>query len=331
MVVAAIGVLKDQSAESIISPRTPRAIYFSDSVYVGFIPDATLLEIATIDPKAGVVFYTLQQAPGARPRLVTNTDCVQCHSTAATFGIPGLFLRSVFTRPDGQMAPNTRSFITAHSSPFPERWGGWYVTGQFAGAPHMGNAVLRQGDDNMSFDRGGDILASAGVGFDRERYPSAESDVVALLVLNHQVQMHNLIGQLRAASNHGVPLEATVEALVRYGLFADEAPLPGPVTGSSTFRQDFERLGPRDVAGRSLRQFDLTTRLFRFPASFLFYSDDFRDLPLNARTAAIGRLDAVLAGRDRSEVFSHLTDQDRAATRAILIETLPIFAAQVQP
>lgn len=315
----------------LISPLTPRAIYFSDTTYVGFIPNAPLLEIATVDPKVGVVFYTIAQSPGARPRLVTNADCVQCHATAATAGIPGLLLRSVFARPDGQMAQDTRGFLTDHASPFRDRWGGWYVTGKVSAAVHMGNSFVRQGDGQMSFERGGATVASTGAQINRDRYLETGSDVVALLVLGHQVQMHSLIGQLRDLANRREPFDAAVDAIVRYALFADEAELPGPVTGSSTFTRDFEQLGPRDRAGRSLRQFDLRTRLFRIPVSFLLYADEFRGLPSPARTAVLARLEEVLSGRDRSDAFGRLSAVDRAAARAMLIETLPIFAAHARP
>lgn len=313
----------------VINPRTPRALYFNDTVYVGYVPDGSLLELAAVDPRAGTVFYTITQTPGARPRLVINTDCVQCHATSATLGPPGLLLRSVFARPDGQMAPLTRSFLTDHRSPIRQRWGGWYVTGSVAGAGHMGNAFLSQDTDEASFVRNRQSVAAVTGRFDSARYLTRHSDVVALLVLDHQVQMHNLIGRLRSSANQGLPLERDVEELVRYALFADEAEWSGPVSGSSAFTEEFERLGPRDGTGRSLRQFDLKTRLFRYPCSFLLYSPEFAGLPPDARTAALARLDDVLSGRDRSEPFSRLTVADLSATRDILMETLPTYAAYV--
>jgi hypothetical protein len=322
---------KTSLQSQVITSRTPRALYFNDTVYVGYVPDGTLLELAAVDPRAGAVFYTISQSPGARPRLVTNADCVQCHATPATLGLPGFLLRSVFVRPDGQVAPNTRSYLTDHTSPLWERWGGWYITGTIPGPGHMGNAFLRQGEDESTFDRRGATASTLLGQFDRARYLSPESDVVALLVLDHQAQMHNLISRLRYTVSQGLPLGADVEALVRYALFDDEAPLPGPITGTTSFAADFERLGPHDASGRSLRQFDLKTRLFRYPCSFLLYSDEFTGLPGEARSAVLARLDAVLSGRDASGTFSRLSAADRAALREILTETLPGFAALPRP
>lgn len=321
---------KTSLQSQVIRSRTPRALYFNDTVYVGYVPDGTLLELAAVDAQAGVVFYTISQTPGARPRLVTNAECIQCHATPATLGLPGFLLRSVFVRPDGQVVPNTRSFLTDHTSPIGERWGGWYVTGTMSGPGHMGNAFLRQGEDEASFDRRGDTAATLLGQFDSARYLSPESDVVALLVLNHQAQMHNLISRLRYVASQGLPLAPDVEALVRYALFADEAPLPGSISGPTSFATDFERLGPHDGSGRSLRQFDLKTRLLRYPCSFLLYSDEFTGLPPDARSAVFARLDAVLSGRDTGGGYAHLSAADRTAVREILTETLPGFAGQLR-
>jgi hypothetical protein len=80
-----------------ISPRSPRALYFNDDVYVGWIPNAPLMEFASVDPKLGTVFYTLDQEQVGTPRLERRTtDCVLCHDGASTGGVPGLMLRSVY-------------------------------------------------------------------------------------------------------------------------------------------------------------------------------------------------------------------------------------------
>src|SRR5947209_11611205 len=44
-----------------ISPQMPRAIYFNDDTYVGWVNHGQFIEIATVDPKTGPVFYTLDQ------------------------------------------------------------------------------------------------------------------------------------------------------------------------------------------------------------------------------------------------------------------------------
>lgn len=311
-----------------ITPRTPRAIYFNDDVYVGFVPDGRVLEISAVDPRRGAIFYTLTHSPQASLRLVTNVECVQCHTTPATRGIPGHLLRSVFVSGDGRLAPRTRSFLTDHRSPIEERWGGWYVTGTAGGHTHMGNAFLRFGEDETSFDRTrGTSITSVANRIDRSRYPSSESDIVALMVLGHQVHMHNLIAQLHHMAGNGEPTATYVEELLRYMLFVDEAPLHGPVTGTTTFGGMFEGQGPADSKGRSLRQFDLRTRLFRYPCSYLIYSEAFQALPPPVKGQVYGRLVDVLAGRDTSPEFASITAGDRTAIAEILRETDPQFAA----
>jgi hypothetical protein len=313
-----------------ITPQTPRAIYFNDDVYAGFVPDGRLIELSAVDPEIGPVFYTLTQSPAARPHLVTNTDCIQCHAIPATMSLPGYLVRSVFARPDGQVAPRVRSFLTDHRSPMHERWGGWYVSGTFGGDMHMGNAVLREGQEEADFDRApGTRMASVASHFRSERYPAGESDVVALMVLEHQTRMHNLIAKLHYDSARALPLDADIEEWLRYALFVDEAPLNGPVAGPTTFAADFERRGPEDSRGRSLRQFDLHARLFRYPCSYLIYSDAFLALPMSVKQQIYRRLDDILADRDTDPAFAKLTPGDRGAILEILRATHREFAAAV--
>jgi hypothetical protein len=208
-----------------------------------------------------------------------------------------------------------------------ERWGGWYVTGTFSGDVHMGNAVLRNGEDDAAFDRApGTNMKNVASHFRSERYLSSESDVVALMVLEHQAHMHNLLTKLHYDASQALPLDADIEDLLRYALFVDEAPLKGPVAGTTTFAADFERRGPKDPQGRSLRQFDLRTRLFRYPCSYLIYSDAFLSLPTAVKQRIYGRLGDILSGRDRSEAFARLQPADRTAIAEILRTTHPEFA-----
>lgn len=311
-----------------ITPQTPRALYFNDDVYAGFVPDGRLIELSAVDPDIGPVFYTITQSAGARPHLVTNADCAQCHATPATMSLPGYLVRSVFPGPDGQVAPRVRSFLTDHRSPIEERWGGWYVTGTFSGDLHMGNAVLRSGEDESSFDRApGTNMKNVAAHFRSERYPSAASDVVALMVLEHQAHMHNLLTRLHYDASQGQPVTADIEDLLRYALFVDEAPLKGPVTGTTAFATEFEQRGPKDSQGRSLRQFDLRTRMFRYPCSYLVYSDAWLSLPPSVKQQIYGRLGDILSGRDVSEAFRRLQLPERRAIAEILEATHPEFAA----
>ena len=319
-----------------INPGTPRAIFFNDNTYAGFLPDGSLMELSAVDPERGAVFYTLDQSKGSKPRLVRNEDCVQCHATPATLGVPGHMVRSVFTRPDGTVAVRAKSFLTDHRSPIEDRWGGWYVTGNLERDLHMGNAFLRDTDDPAAFDRKpGTAVKELGGRFHDDRYLSHHSDVVALLVLEHQTHLHNLLARLQydarrqdvgeAANIEATPLAAQIDEVLRYILFADEAPLKGKITGSSTFTAEFETRGPRDKKGRSLRQFDLKTRIFRYPCSYLIYSEAISALPKRVKQRLYDRLAEILSARAPDS--TKLTPADRQAIAEILRDTHPEFAA----
>jgi hypothetical protein len=111
--------------------------------------------------------------------------------------------------------------------------------------------------------------------------------------------------------------------LVKHLLCCDEAPLAGPVTGTSGFAQDFAARGPSDKRGRSLREFDLNRRIFKYPCSFLVYTKAFDGLPTEAKGYVYRRLWEVLTGSDTSKDFAHLTPEDRTAIREILRDTKP--------
>jgi hypothetical protein len=116
---------------------------------------------------------------------------------------------------------------------------------------------------------------------------------------------------------------AAVDELVDYLLFVEEAPLPHPIRGSSGFAEKFAASGPRDAKGRSLRDFDLTSRLMRYPLSYMIYSPGFAGLPDEVRSAVRARIDDVLSGKDANKKYAHLTPPVRAAIRDILADTMP--------
>jgi hypothetical protein len=188
--------------------------------------------------------------------------------------------------------------VTDHRTPFEERWSGWYVTGRADGAGHGGNAVAL--DPMGSIASGGEDLLSLVTKFDVSPYLAETSDIVALMTLEHQTQAGNLITRLgwEARLAESEDLGARVDELVRYLLFADEVPLPGPIRGTSTFVETFSRRGPRDSKGRSLRDFDLETRLFRYPLSYTIESEAFDALPDAVRDEVYRKLRRALAVRD---------------------------------
>lgn len=261
-----------------ISPRNPRAIYFNDTVSVGYVPEGTVLEIAATDPRQGVIFYTLDTQKTERPQFARREVCLNCHQGPATQGVPGVLVGSVFPNADG--APSrTAALITDHRTPFADRWGGWFLDSLQPGTRM--NAVAPDPAEP-------ETLAPVPKLFSKARYPVGTSDPVAMLILEHQTQMTNLLTRLGWSVRIGSE-DADIEAVVRYMTFADEAPLPRAIP-LSKFAKSFSGRGPRDSKGRSLRDFDLQTRLFRYPLSYLIYSPQFDALPEGVREEIYRRL-----------------------------------------
>lgn len=336
-----------------ISPQNPRAIYFNDEVYVGWVRGSSLLEISTTDPELGAAFYTFQMIP-RRINLRRETDrCLACHKIPMTQNVPGHAVRSLLTRETGTINSLERAYVTDHTSPIGERWGGWYVTGDLGGMTHMGNKFLD-----------GDRLVPIGGQPDRKdlrddlsaaEWPVPTSDVVALMVMEHQTQAQNTFTR----ANHDVAealrnerrrvererdertaadapesvafrpaddlIDEAAKRILDALLFADEAILHAPVRGSSSFVEDFSRRGPFADDGRSLREFDLETRMFRYPLSYLIYSESFGALDPVLKERVYAKLGDVLRHRDGADEYPHLRVADRESILAILRDTKEDF------
>jgi len=310
----------------IINARNPRTIFFNDSTAVGWMAGG-LIEVASLDPKQGANFYLLpQQTTPPLRQLARDTRCLACHCSTATLGVPGFLVRSIPSLPNGMIMPWLGNYTTDHRSPLAERWGGWYVTGR--GGRHLGNAPItdRSLQDVRIDDANLNVTSLTGR-FDAQRYLSPHSDIVALLVFDHQMRMMNLLTRLgwearilEDEGGNGAALNDVVSETVDYMLFVDEAVLEG-ARGTSGFAERFGALGPRDRKGRSLRDLDLQHRLFRYPCSYMIYSEAFDALPQTARNAVYSRLLEVLSGEDTSAKYTHLSPSDRLAILEILRET----------
>ena len=326
-----------------ISPRTPRALYFNDQVALGYVQDGDVFELAGLDPKQGVNFYTMDMEKADKPEFVRRSECLQCHQGVATLGVPGILVSSVYPGADGMPAFRGASMITDDRSSLDHRWGGWYVTGTHGSQHHMGNAVGHdRAHPEMLDTQGTQNLTSLAGKFDTSKYLAPVSDIVALMTLEHQTRMTDLMIRLgwdeRMAEHDGklddagkAHLNAEVEELVTYMLFADEAKLFDPIAGVSTFTQTFPQRGPRDPQGRSLRDFDLKTRMFKYPLSYMIYSPAFDSMPDLARDRVYQRLYEVLTGKDQSETYARLSPGDRKAVLEIVRATksnLPAYWAK---
>jgi hypothetical protein len=335
-----------------ITPKTPRAIYFNDDVYVGFCLRGDMLEVSAVDTNIGTAFYTLDQEPADRVRFQRRAEsCLACHATAATGNVPGLLVRSVFTDRAGQPVLSAGTFRTTHASPLAERWGGWYVTGTHGGQPHMGNWVVENTRDPAAEGNAtGQNVIRLADRFTVANYLTPHSDVVALMVLEHQVEGHNRIARAMIADRQSRYYETELnkslgepagrkwdsattriknagDRLAEYLLFGEETKLTAAVAGTSDFAKEFAARGPFDKKGRTLREFDLKTRLFKYPCSYLVYSKTFAQLPADVKACTLLRLHEVLTGNDQSPAYAHLTAGDRAAILEILRDTLPDLPA----
>lgn len=312
-----------------ISPRNPRAIYFTDDVAVGWVRGGDGYEIAATDPNDGVVFYTLGAQKSDRPQLARRDVCLKCHQGSATLGVPGIFVGSVFPNPLGTPY-RLDSIITDHRTAFKDRWGGWYINAKRGEQPDRANAVAPDPADPEALDsEGARNLTSLIRKFDPTGYLSPVSDIVALMTFEHQTQITNLITRVNWEQRLGMSVDGDIEAMVEYMLFADEAPLREPVEGVSTFTATFPERGPRDRRGRSLRDFDLKTRLFRYPLSYMIYSAEFNALPSEVKQRVYRRLNEVLSNQDQSEKFARLSEDDRRAILEILRDTKPDWPGHV--
>ena len=326
-----------------INPRNPRAIYFNDDTYVGWVPGAPLLEISTAVPGGTAAFYTLRQQPSARPRLLRDrASCLQCHESRRTLGVPGHLTRSVYPARDGLPHFQHGTVDIDHATAISQRWGGWYVTGSIP-LPHRGNAVGP--DDSFAEFTAGLLGQPYERFFKPARYPTPHSDVVAHLVLAHQTKVHNAIAraghEARTATAYraemsrlfGEPspsllasvkrrIERPAELLLRDLLLVGEARLQGPITGDSGFAEEFQAISGRDGSGPSLRELELESRLLRHSCSYLIRSPAFAALPERVRRYVKRRIAEILDGTDESGDFGHIGAAQRTSLRAVL-DSLP--------
>ena len=334
-----------------INPSNPRALFFNDRVALGWVRDAELIEVAAHDAKLGMVFYSLEQRPAARPEFKREFKCLGCHVTGDTLGVPGLMMFSTRVDPADQHATVT---VMDQRIPLAARWGGWFVTGSSGRARHMGNQTpvlqaARQGASDAA-------LASVEGLFEPDGYRKMSSDIAALLTFSHQTHMTNLLtraawearaadpaehpplsGSPGAAASVGprpaamrlveTMMRGIADEVVDYMLFVDEAPLPDAVRSRSGFVERFSGAGPRDRQGRSLYELDLNTRLMKYPCSYLIYSPAFDALPDLAKAPVYRRMWDVLSGAVREPRYATLSLADRQAVVEILKDTKPDLPA----
>jgi hypothetical protein len=341
---------QNSSQGPLIGMKNPRALYFADAAAIGFVRGGKYLEVATQDPRQGVIFYTLDQTPTDAPQFKRDDQCLACHLSWNTRGVPGFFIVSMLTLPDDKNA-YASGFVSNHTTSFDMRWGGWYVTGNLGSIRHMGNVAVST--TTTPADAAARRVDSLDGRFDLTGYLTPYSDVAALLVLEHQTHIANLITRLGwearleaydartgaapipsasvAAKGKTSRVENAAADLVDYALFVYETPLPDKIRGSSGFAEKFSALGPADGKGRSLRQLDLDRRLMRYPCSYMIYSDAFDALPATAKDQVYRRMWQVLSGQDKDARYAVLSPADRQAIVEILRSTKKDLPGYFQP
>lgn len=312
-----------------IDPANPRVVYFNDAVIVAWVRGG-FVELASHDPRRGMVFYRLDQRittyrqRGDRESPFTRReDCLRCHMSATTQGVPGVLLRSVFPSPSGVPIYRAPAYDTDGRMPFDKLWGGWYVTGDSGPAPHMGNLVAADEAHPEAMLKTTPVhLDSLEGKCNPKTRLTPYSDIAALLVFEHQVRMMNLLthagweSRIALAETHSLTerARAALDELADDMLFTGEAPLRGEIKGTSGFTEAFASRGPRDSKGRSLRDLSLHGRLLRYPCSYMIYSAAFDALPEEAKEAVYRRMWQTLASKPSAE---------RQALIEILRETKP--------
>jgi hypothetical protein len=313
----------------LISPANPRALFFNEDVYVGYIPGGRI-EVVSLDPALGGIYYIFDIPRGNEPlRAERSARCMNCHADEDTGYVPGLVVKSVMPGPHGGSLDAYRQGQTGHGVPFKDRFGGWYVTGYRGAAEHLGNFIGRLSPEGLT-----KIPIVPGQLFDFSRYPVPTSDILPQLMHEHQAGFVNRMVaatyRTRELEKEGPPdaagaaeLEKIARSLTRYLLFADEAPLPpGGIAGDPAFKADFLRSRHVAAGGASLKDLDLKTRLFRNRCSYMIYSAAFRGLPPTMKQRVYRRLGEALNVSAPDAEYAFLPPVEKQTIRGILRATL---------
>jgi hypothetical protein len=341
---------KTSHQNGLISPRTPRVVYFGDNAYVGYCVGG-VIEVTTIDPELGPIFYVIDPTTPARQPLQFQREqsCLSCHGGTFETGVPGVLVRSVFPNDQGHPIMSQGSTLVDTTTPFEERWGGWYVTGTHGDSIHRGNVIAEELEDGIQVDfEDGANVEDLSQLIDTRPYLRETSDIVALMVLEHQTSTQNILTRAAHTARRAIHMQVTLqralgekvrrapegsarriidncaEDVLDAILFKDEAELPeGGIEGDPAFQEAFTAEAPTSSDGRSLKDFRLLHRLFKYRCSYMVYSETFEHLPSALKATVFQRLGQILEGQDPSLRYDYLSESERGHIRRILGETLP--------
>ena len=313
----------------LIHPTNPRALYFNDEVYVGYVPGGRI-EIAAIDPALGPVFRIFRPALTGRPEFTRSERCMNCHAGRTSQQVPGFVAESVICTTTGASLDGFRREQVGHTIPLSLRLGGWHVTGAHERGGHLGNLMGEAAPGGYRR-----VPVPPGTLFDWARYPASTSDLLPHLIHEHQLGFHNLVTlavyrtrDALAAGNGILPaedrpmLDDLARQLVRYLLFAGEAALPATgIQPDAAYLRDFQARRIATASGASLRELDLRTRLLRHRCSYMIHTPGFTALPAEFKTRVLAGLTAALREENGPPDFAYIPAAEKRAIRAILRET----------
>lgn len=315
----------------IINPRNPRALYFNEDTYVGWVPGG-LIEIIAADPQMGPMFYVFNRLrPGGPvPDVQRSQKCMNCHAGNATRRLPGLIAESLLVSRAGSSLETYRRDVQGHQIPLEDRFGGWHLTGEH----HLPSTRANM----MGVPSGGKtekVPVPPGQFSDLSLHLLPTSDILPHLIHEHQIGFENRLvyaiytlrqlkhegkGMLDAAAK--AEIEERAQELARYIMFADEAKFPAQgMIGDAAYTQDFLRDRKATKAGLSLKDLDMKTHIFKHRCSFMLYTDTWREAPKELKERVYYHMAGYLREQPDAQ-HAHLAPGERRAIRDILKETV---------
>jgi len=318
----------------IINPRNPRALYFNEDTYVGFVPNGKV-EVISMDPTHAAIFYIFDglRPGGALPNIARSEKCFNCHAGNATRRVPGLIAESLLPMASGASLETYRRDEQGHQIPLEQRFGGWHLTGGHH-IPTTHANLMGVATEAGKFDK---VSAKPGEMWDIDRHLLPTSDILPNLLHEHQLGFENrvfhaayVMRQLLADGRGSLPFSAKAEVeklaeeLARYVLFSDEAKLPREgIEGDTNFMRDFARNRKPAKSGLALKDFDLKSRIFKHRASYMLYTESWEKLPTVLKDRVYYKMAEGLREQNPGPIGAHIPVEEKRAIRSILKETLP--------
>ena len=182
-----------------------------------------------------------------------------------------------------------------------------------------------------------DLSIPPGTFFNWNRYLVPQSEVIANLILEHQVGFINrclgatyrlreffLLQESKDPTKRKDRVAQEAARIVEYALFSDEVPLPKPISfENSAFAKDFQSKGD------PLRQLNLKDRLMERRCSYMIGCLAFQGLPGELKDVVFSQIKAAMT-MPRSKLtakFSYFGETERKEINEALETGFPRYAA----